>query len=266
MDKWAITTSKGRSKQGLSDAAGRLSRELGIPVVERRNRSIPHLLERCGLDCLLVEEDGELIAHWADGGTLTFHPGMAVHRIKQLKDGKRELLTHILELRPGDQVLDCTMGMAHDAIVLSFALGGTGSVTSLESSPLIYAVTSYGLQHWPTNSRPMAQAMTRIKPICCDYRQYLQTLKPDSYDLLYFDPMFERPVWRADDMAPLRRAANYAPLTQELLIAAQRIARRRVVVRHRAGTLQQLHFDSVLGGKYSSLAYGVLEATKTDKG
>lgn len=262
MDKWAITTSKARGKSGLglTDDARQLSRKLGIPVVERHNRSIPGLLERYGLDCLLVEADGALMAHWVDGEHLAFHPGMAVHRIKRLKDGKGELLTHILGLRPGDQVLDCTMGMAHDAIVLSFALGETGSVTSLESSPLIYAVTSYGLTHWPTNSRPMKQAMARIRPICCDYRQYLQCLAPDSYDLLYFDPMFERPVWQATDIAPLRRPANYAPLTQALLAMAQRVARRKVVVRHRVGTLQQLHFDSVLGGKYSSLAYGVLEA------
>lgn len=262
MDNWAITTSKARGKLalGLTDMARSLSLELQIPFVERMNRSIPWLMDQYSLNCLLVEENGELLAHWADGETMQFHPGMAIHRIKQLKAGKAEMLTHIMDLQPGAQILDCTMGMAHDAVVLSFAAGVHGMVTALESSPLIYAVTSYGLQHWPTNSQPMRQAMERIRPICCDYHAYLQTLAPDCYDFLYFDPMFERPVLRSADIAPLRREANYAPLTQEILALAQRIARQKVVVRHRAGTLRSLQFDSIMGGKYSSLAYGVLQA------
>ena len=262
MDNWAITTSKARGKMGLSlnDTARSLSSELQIPFLERMNRSIPWLMHRYGLDCLLVEENGELLAHWSDGETLRFHPGMAIHRIKQLKDGKVEMLTNIMELQPGAQILDCTMGMANDAVVLSFATGADGVVTALESSPLIYAVTSYGLQHWPTNSQPMKQAMKRIQTICCDYRAYLQNLAPDCYDFLYFDPMFERPVLQSAGIAPLRRSANYAPLTQEILTLAKKIARQKVVVRHRVGTLRSLQFDSIMGGKYSSLAYGILYA------
>lgn len=262
MDNWAITTSKARGKLGLglTDIAHNLSLELEIPYLERMNRSISWMMHQYSLNCLLVEEDGELIAYWIDGEALHFHPGMAIHRIKQLKDGKIEMLTNIMELQPGAQILDCTMGMANDAVVLSFATGANGVVTALESSPLIYAVTSYGLQHWPTNSQPMKQAMARIHPICCDYRTYLQNLAPDCYDFLYFDPMFERPVLQAAGIAPLRHGANYAPLTQDILMLAKRIARQKVVVRHRAGTLRSLQFDSIMGGKYSSLAYGILYA------
>ncbi len=171
-----------------------------------------------------------------------------------------------MELQPGAQILDCTMGMANDAVVLSFATGADGVVTALESSPLIYAVTSYGLQHWQTNSQPMKQAMERIQTICCDYRVYLQNLAPDCYDFLYFDPMFERPVLQSAGIAPLRRSANYAPLTQEILTLAKKIARQKVVVRHRVGTLRSLQFDSIMGGKYSSLAYGFYMQNKKESG
>lgn len=260
MDKWAITTSKARGKHGygLTTQALQLSRELQIPVLERQNRGIPRLLEQYGLDCLLVEEEKELAAHWPDGMHLAFHPGMAVQRIRQIKDHKVEMLTHVTGVRPGDTILDCTMGLAGDAIVLAYAAGDTGKVTALESSPLIYAITSYGLNRWDTGSWRMHQAMRRIEPHCCDYRDYLQQLAEGAYDIVYLDPMFERPVLRSSGIAPLRREANHAPLTEEMLQLASRAARRRVVVKHRAGTLQHLQFDQVQGGTYSALAYGLI--------
>lgn len=259
MVNWACTTSKARGKhrEGLTAQAKDLCAELGIPVIARQNRGIPWLMEQYALECLLVEEDGGLLAHWGDGSRFSFHPGMAVHRIKQIKDGKQEMLTQILEIEPGDEILDCTLGMANDAIVLSFAAGAQGHVTALESSPLIYAITSYGLCHWSTNSARMKAAMERIETIHCAYEDYLRQCVPDQFDTVYFDPMFEQPVYTSSGIAPLRRAANYAPLTEETLERACQVARRKVAVRHRAGTLTHLHFDEIKGGKYSTLAYGV---------
>lgn len=40
----------------------------------------------------------------------------------------------------------------------------------------------------------MQEAMARIQPLCIDYRQYLIQQQKSSYDLVYFDPMFERPI------------------------------------------------------------------------
>jgi hypothetical protein len=74
--------------------------------------------------------------------------------------------------------------------------------------------------------------------------------------------MFERPIMESSGIAPLRREADYAPLTQETLEYAKRAAKRRVVVKHRAGTLQHLEFDEILGGRYSAIAYGVLYANE----
>lgn len=258
----AITTSKARGKHGmgLTPLAIQLSTQLQIPVIDRANKGIPWLLQQHQLDCLLVEENQALILHWADGAQLTFHPGMAVPRIKQIKDGDKEMLCQVMGIQPGDKILDCTMGMANDAIVSSFAVGEQGAVVALESSPLIYAATTYGLQNWPTDSWRMKQAMERITTLYVDYHQYLSQQLPGSYDVIYFDPMFERPIMESSGIAPLRREADYAPLTQETLELARTIARRRVVVKHRTGTLRQLRFDEILGGKYSALAYGVLYA------
>ncbi len=263
---WAITTSKSRGKHGigLTETALQLCEELQIPAIDRNNKGIPKLMELYQLECLLVEDDTELIAHWVDGGRLAFHPGMAVPRIKQIKDGDIEMLVQVADIHPGDQILDCTLGMGSDAIVMAFAAGEPGTVTSLESSAMIYAITKYGLQHWPTDSWRMKEAMHRIKPIHSKYEDYLAKQPENSYDIVYFDPMFERPIMESSGIAPLRREADYAPLTQDILAQACKVARRFVVVKHRAGTLRSLQFDERLGGKYSAIAYGVLYSN-TDK-
>ncbi len=69
MVNWACTTSKARGKhgEGLTAQAKDLCAELGIPVIARQNRGIPWLMEQYALECLLVEEDGGLLAHWGNG-------------------------------------------------------------------------------------------------------------------------------------------------------------------------------------------------------
>lgn len=267
MNKWAMTTSKARGKQGLglSDEAQKLSDALKIPVILRDNKGIGKLIGQHDLDVLLVEEEDTLSAHWPDGTSLSYHPGMAVPRIKHIKNGETELLIQVLGISPGDSVLDCTMGMASDALTISYYLGECGQVTALESSAVIYTVTVYGLRHWnwQQESKPMRSAMERILPVHCKYETYLHALAketPSQYDVIYFDPMFERPIAESSGIAPLRKEADYAPLTQEMLELARSLCRKRVVVKHRAGTLQHLKFDELAGGKYSTLAYGILHA------
>lgn len=260
MANWAITTSKTRGKHGigLTEEALQLAKELQIPILERRNMGLPKLLTEHQLEGLLVEEKGELIAYWTDGTSLSFHPGMAVPRIKQMQNGRTDILISAAKIHPGDQILDCTMGMANDAIVMAFAAGETGRVVALESSPLIYAVTRYGLQGLSSNSCNLKYVMERIFPMHCDYTKYLSCQQENSYDIIYLDPMFEKPVMASSGISVLRREANYMPLHQETLDLACKISRRCVVVKHRAGTLRALRFDAVVGGKYSSVAYGIL--------
>ena len=270
MSRWAITTSKARGKHGLglTESAELLAEELNIPVIARDNKGIGKLIAQHDLDVLLIEEEECLTAHWADGQSLTYHPGMSVPRIKHIKDGEQEMLATVMDLAVGDAVLDCTMGMASDAVTVSFLVGESGGVTALESSEVIYAITSYGLKHWHTDSIPMRQAMERVKPVFSKYEQYLYDLAKQGqkrYDVIYFDPMFERPIMESSGIAPLRKEADYAPLTQETLELARSLCKKRVVVKHREGTLNHLVFDARLGGKYSNLAYGVLYA-KADGG
>ncbi len=259
---WGITTSKARDARGLglSGAARALAEELGIPFLPRAGRSLDAVMEAAELEQLLVEERDGLVLYWRDGEALRFHPGMAVPRIRCIKEGRDERLSSVAGLCAGDRVLDCTMGLASDAILMAYAVGDAGCVTAIERSAPIYAVTSYGLRHWQTDSWRLRAAMARVFPRFGDSRDYLRAQPSGSFDVVYFDPMFERPVLHSVNLAPLRRAADYAPLTEETLREARRVARRTVVVKHRAGTLRSLHFDEIAGGRYSPLAYGLLRA------
>ena len=42
------------------------------------------------------------------------------------------------------RVLDCTMGLASDAVVASFITGWTGTVCAVEASPLLHLLVSEG--------------------------------------------------------------------------------------------------------------------------
>ena len=82
-----------------------------------------------------------------------------------------------------------------------------------------------------------------------------------SYDAVYFDPMFRRPVHESEGMNALRVLADARALTAEVIAEARRVARRRVVMKERQGSREfaRLGFTDLAGGKYSRIAYGVME-------
>jgi hypothetical protein len=85
-------------------------------------------------------------------------------------------------------------------------------------------------------------------------------LPDNSYDIVYFDPMFRIPVRSSSAMAPLRAFAEERPLAEADVRHAVRVARKRVVLKdHRdSGEFRRLGF--ALARKSSSpVAYGVIE-------
>lgn len=92
---------------------------------------------------LVLELNGLRLRH--NGGALLYHEGMARLRWLRLRAGGRDPLVDIAEVRAGDRVLDCTMGLAQDAPVLARSVGQAGLVVALEASLVIHAVVADGL-------------------------------------------------------------------------------------------------------------------------
>lgn len=240
--------------------AAETAERLGIPNVPRGSDSLGDLRVRYGVGNVLVARSGRLTLDTASG-ELFFHPGMSHLRIKNLMRGQGDHLVDALDLRAGMHVLDCTLGTGADAIVESYAVGETGRVTALESSPLIAVVIGDGLAHATGDNYDMHAAMRRITVHAADALTYLREQQDDSYDVVYFDPMFRRPLHESAGMNALRARADMRALTPETVAEARRVARRRVVMKERreSGEFERLGFFEVVGGKYSRVSYGVMK-------
>ena len=243
--------------------AARTAAALSIPNVPRGNDSLDELRAAYGVDAVLVARRGLLTLVTAEG-ELFFHPGMSHLRIKNLLLGHGDHLVTALGLTEGMSVLDCTLGTGADAIVESFAVGESGTVTALESNPLIAAVIADGLAHATGDNYDMHAAMRRITVHHADALAYLHAQETNSYDVVYFDPMFRRPLHESAGMNALRVLADMRALTEETIAEARRVARRRVVMKERRESAEfaRLGFDTLTGGKYSRIAYGVMELNK----
>ncbi|KYZ77609.1 hypothetical protein AXX12_03145 [Anaerosporomusa subterranea] len=233
---------------------------LQLPYVKRGRRSLGNLRKLCQIDTLIVAADSGPKISTPDG-ELFFHIGMAALRIKNFRDGKPDHMAAAMELSQGVSVLDCTLGLGTDAIVASMLTGERGAVIGLEASELIAFITGWGLANLSAEANDITAAMRRIDVISADYRQYLPTL-PDNYvDIVYFDPMFRRPVHRSSGIRPLREFADTGCLLEADLRQACRVAKRRVVVKETHGSpeFKRLGITTLVGGKYSSVQYGVIE-------
>lgn len=232
-----------------------------IPYVPRANLSGQALRERYGVDFILIAKQG-LLTLSTPAGDLFFHPNMAHLRLKNLRFGSAgtgDRMVEAMGLVHGMSVLDCTLGFGADAIVASFAVGPEGSVTGIESQPLIETVVGYGLAHFKAENWPIQEAMRGIETVCADAFSYLKQQEDDSVDVVYFDPMFRHPLLESRSLSPLRTVANHAPVSPAMIEEACRVARRRVVFKENARSLEfeRLGFTQIMGGRYSKVHYGV---------
>ncbi|MDD4084093.1 MAG: class I SAM-dependent methyltransferase [Acholeplasmataceae bacterium] len=254
--KIAITVGLNGSP-GLPAQARRWADELKTEYLPRlRKGTLADMLEEYCLDALIVATN-EGPRAFSREGTLFFHPGMAKLRIDRIDSGERDNFCQALALKKGSRVLDCTMGLAADAAVASYVCGSEGSVTAVEASLTVWFVVSLGLQNYGRANGTLRDALRRIKTIHAEAGDYLRQQKDDAFDVVYFDPMFQRPVSQSSNMTPLRPLAYDGRLTDELLSEALRVAPRVVVKERGNKELMRLGFEQSSGGRYSRIKFGI---------
>ncbi|NSW82500.1 MAG: class I SAM-dependent methyltransferase [Syntrophothermus sp.] len=258
--RFAVTTSLRPSPEQVA-AAKRLAAELNTVFLERNNLSLKSLSRLFNVERLIVVSAQKVSCISPEGKEFFFHPSLAILRIKEIKDGKTDQMINAMSLGTGHSVLDCTLGLGTDAIVASYVTGSGGRVTGLESSPVISALVRAGLSSYNKAGEDIAAAMRRITVITTDYKEYLATLPPCCYDVVYFDPMFRLPGRKSPPVDAFRTLANHAPVDRESVELALRAAVKRVVLKERRGSLEfeRLGFKKIYGGKYSPVAYGVID-------
>lgn len=255
-----VTTSVKPTGRALSQAA-RLADELSARLLARGSMTVRKLLSQSGDERLLVVTEQEVRYYEGQAeAPLYFHPSMAFVRVKRLRRGDTDPLIQLTACREGDRVIDCTAGLASDSLVFAYAAGSGGSVTAIESEPVLCALVREGLAGYETGLPDVDAAMRRIDIHCGDHLRYLESLPDKSADIVYFDPMFRQPIHESSSMEPLRAIANMSALARESIDQAKRVARRCVVMKeHQAsGEFARLGFER-RHVNTSKIAYGVIE-------
>jgi len=261
-----LTTSLEKQKEvrlSLEKEALEIAKECGGIFVPREKRPLQELMEKAQGNPVVVVEKEKACVYLPGGKTFHFHPGSAVLRFKTMQaTQKPDPLLEAAQIREGDKILDCTLGLGSDAIIASLAAGKDGKVVGLEHSSLLYALVKRGLKKWKGPIAPaIKEAMTRIEVINADCRQFLASCPEKSFDVVYFDPFFEQTIPESQGMQLLRMLGKNTPLTAGVIAQALRAARRRVVIKERRGSpvFSQLGFPHVIASNSSRLAYGYFE-------
>lgn len=252
-----IITTSSRVIPALEEEAQAIGALLKIDYVAREKWSMKKLQALYGDILLLTQE--KLSLEYVNGTSFSFHPDTAMLRIKASRNPLLELIGEEKQT-----ILDTTMGLASDSIVMS-AAGHV--VTALESQPLIHAIVARGLQTFDTGNPAVNQAMRRIGTRCIDSLTYLKSQPDQSVDIIYCAPMFSEEITESENLSGLKPLANYQAFSEEFLAECKRVAREKIILKahfrdpvfenfeftRHIRPYQKFHFGDIrLGGKDGS--------------
>ncbi|OAH55816.1 hypothetical protein AWH48_03835 [Domibacillus aminovorans] len=255
-----IVTTSQRAGMDVKTRAATEANLLGAPYVERSKLSIAKMTSFHNCPVLLVTEERMELHDMNGTSPFFFHPGSAMFRVKRLLNGEPDAFVDACRLRPGMSFLDCTMGPAADSMTASFAVGAKGHVKSIEANHVVARIVETGLSNWTEGPDELLESMRHIQVTAADYHTYLQTVPDDSFDVVYFDPMFEETI-DSTGIAPLRPFASYSDLTIDAVKEAKRIAKCRVVLKDhfRSERFAKFEFEQHIR-KTSKFHFGTIES------
>lgn len=226
-----IVTTAGRTDEAYIQWSKNIAKELGIQYMNRKTDSIDDLHKKYQTDVLVVGKNRLQLFKQGMKEPFFFHPNSAMFRVKRLLKGQTDPLIEATKLEQGNTVLDCTLGLGSDSIVASFVAGDNGKVTGLEAHRIIAYIVKHGLQAWESGLPAIDAAMRRIQIVQADHFEYLKGLQDNSYDIIYFDPMFEEQIAESNGINELKAFASYSTLNQSIISEAKRVARKRIVLK-----------------------------------
>ena len=256
--KYAVMLSRNARGSGAVQTAKDMAARLGVAYLDRpHNQVLEEFMAAQALAAVIVlEKDGPRIHR--EYGTFAYHPGMAEIRVQQLLRGAPDHLVQALDLRSGARVLDCTLGLASDAAVAACVVGPTGRVVGLEASLLLHFAVQYGLAHYDCKTPLLTAALRRVEAVHAVAGEYLAACAADSFDVVYFDPMFRHPVQGSKAMEALRPLALEEPLDRTTVELALKVAPRVVIKERSEYLLREYGCQEYVGGKYSRIKFGII--------
>ncbi len=235
-----VTTEKSPMRKIIEDAES-LSKKFNVSYIPRRHKTINALKKKYGKNVLVVSSGG-LILHTASSNRLFFHPGLVKIRLLNFIRTGKEAMVEAMDLKKGDRVLDCNLGLAQDAIIAAFV--AEEDVVGVEKDPVIGEIVRRGLEVYkPKGKLSVAQeAFRKIKVNIGDNAEFLTAFPDNSFDIVYFSPMFIKPKWKCDVMQPFREVAVKDFVFPKTLKEAERVAKKRVVIKINKGIKEMFPF------------------------
>ena len=230
--------------------ARELAQRFGLRAELREGRTLDQLLQDANPVLILAARRADL---YERGRAYRATVGMAFLRVLRARKGETDPLVAHANLRPGDSILDATLGLGGVALVAAHVTGSR--VVGLEADPVIAAFTQAALRRLPKHGRDPGRLVDVVR---ADHRAWLKDQPAKSFDVVLLDPMFRR----AGDSGPLfdllRAHAEHAPLDIETLRQAQRVARRGVLVKDaaRGSELQRLGLTPRPTRRSAAIAFG----------
>ncbi|MBT4561139.1 MAG: class I SAM-dependent methyltransferase [Planctomycetes bacterium] len=190
--------------------------------------------ELCQIDGALVLQP---LSGLAQGVVrVDFVTGRTAYRIRRGGGRKGELARAIGIPRAnrGLRVLDLTAGLGRD----TFLLASWGcAVLALERHPMIHALLADGLRRaWadPETAALLDDDPQRLQLLEADAREYLKTIAPSDFDVLYLDPMHpsrQKSAKVRKEMQAFQEVVGSDSDDAELLAVARASGVARVVVK-----------------------------------
>ncbi|WP_077213707.1 class I SAM-dependent methyltransferase [Bacillus dakarensis] len=255
-----FVTTAGRTDDEMIHKAKGIALSLNVSYIDRKKRSIISMQEIQEDDCLVVGKERIELYPLGEKQPFFFHPNSSMFRIKRLMDGDHDPFVDATGMVEGKTLLDCTLGLASDSIVASCVAGEAGKIVGIEGSQYLSYIVREGLLNWDSGISEMNEAMRRIQVIPKRSLDYMKELEDNSFDCVYFDPMFEERILESDGIIGLSRFALYEDITDELIGHALRIATDRIVLKDhfRSRRFEKFGFQ-VQRRKTAKFHFGIIE-------
>lgn len=256
-----IITTAGRTNNEMIQLANEYAKQLQIPYIPRNKLSVEEIMAQEMDDILVVGKNRlDIYSLHHPEEPIFFHPNSAMFRVKRVLRGEEDPLIQAARLDKGMTVLDCTLGLGSDSIVASSVVGKSGRVVGVEGNRYIAFLLQHGLKAWDSGNDEINQAMGRVEVVHRNHLEFLKEQKRGSFDVVYFDPMFDEKIEESDGIKGLRNIALYTDLLEETIEESKRVAKKRIVLKdHWRSTRFETFEFSVYRRKSSKFHFGVIE-------
>ena len=256
---YLISTSS-KTNAYLIEQAKDLSQLLQMPYVPRKHQSVEELLDahHCAGALVVTKEGPSFVTK--EGIPHQFHLSMAHLRLLEIDRGHTDHLLRAIGYETTTSVLDCTAGLGSDSAIISYGCPQLTRHTAIEGHPILGYITNYGFRHFQHKNPSVTESLRRIQLVICNYQDFLNQIEPNRYDVIYLDPMFENPVYESPQFQQWRGHLLESKIHPDIVELGLEKSK-RLVIKERKGSrlFKDIPPIEMVGGKYSSIAYGIYE-------